>query len=200
MSDLLKKCVVFDVETTGLPPKGIKYDTDYDAFPYVVQFAWFADGKYKNYIIKPNRWTIPDEVAEIHGITTEIAMEKGIPFHIVVDEFIHDCFFAEKIIAHNIYFDTSIIKANILRMRMRNFYNDYAEPALDKSKRIDTMFKTIKFVGATHKDGRPGKWPKLEELYFKLFEESFPAHNAEEDVKALVKCVEKLVELQIIEL
>ena len=199
MSDL-RNCVVFDVETSGLPPKGAKYDKDYNQFPYVVQFAWFVNGEYKNYIIKPNGWEIPQEATDIHGISTEMAKEKGVPFHIVVDEFIHDCFFAEKIIAHNIYFDSSVIKANVMRMRMPNFYADYVEPALDKTKRIDTMFKTIKFVDAKHKDGRGGKWPKLEELYFKLFEDTFKAHDANEDVKALVMCVEKLVELQIIEI
>ncbi|NQU54092.1 MAG: 3'-5' exonuclease [Bacteroidetes bacterium] len=195
-----ENCLVFDTETTGLPPKGAKYDLNYMDFPYVVQFAWFLNGVYKNYLIKPNGWVIPEEATAIHGVTTEMALEKGVPFHIVVDEFIHDCSISEKIIAHNIYFDSSVIKANVMRMRMINYYQDVVEPAMDKTKRVDTMYKTIKFVDAKHKDGRGGKWPKLEELYMKLFDETFPAHDANEDVKALVRCVEKLHELQIIEL
>ena len=36
---------------------------------------------------------------------------------------------------------------------------------------------------------KPGKFPRLEELYAKLFDgESFPAHNSMEDVRALAKC------------
>ena len=63
------------------------------------------------------------------------------------------------------------------------------------------MMKTIKFVGALYANGRPGKYPKLEELYSKLFPgETFPAHDALEDIRALRRCVPALVEFGIIEL
>lgn len=63
------------------------------------------------------------------------------------------------------------------------------------------MMKTIKFVGALYSNGRPGKYPKLEELYSKLFPgETFPAHDALEDIRALRRCVPELVNLGIIEL
>ena len=61
------------------------------------------------------------------------------------------------------------------------------------------MMKTIKFVGALYSNGRPGKYPKLEELYSKLFPgETFPAHDALEDVKACKRCIPVLVENGII--
>ena len=70
-----------------------------------------------------------------------------------------------------------------------------------KGKRIDTMMKTIRFVGACYENGKPGKFPKLEELYAKLFNgATFQAHNALEDVRALRKCLPELVQLGIIEL
>ena len=76
-----------------------------------------------------------------------------------------------------------------------------AEDALFKGKRIDTMMKTIKFVGAIFANGRPGKFPTLEELYNKCFPgETFPAHDALEDVKACKRCIPVLVENGIIEL
>ena len=62
------------------------------------------------------------------------------------------------------------------------------------------MMKTIKFVNAKYENGRGGKFPRLEELYTKLFNETFDAHNALEDVKATLRCALKLNELQIIEL
>lgn len=50
-------------------------------------------------------------------------------------------------------------------------------------------------------NGRPGKFPKLEELYNKCFPgETFPAHDALEDVKACKRCIPVLVENGIIEL
>lgn len=104
-------------------------------------------------------------------------------------------------VGHNIYFDTSIVKAMILRIMGREYYDAKAEDALFKGKRIDTMMKTIKFVGALYADGRPGKYPKLEELYNKCFPgETFPAHDALEDVKACKRCIPVLVENGIIEL
>lgn len=78
---------------------------------------------------------------------------------------------------------------------------DKAESALFKGKRIDTMYKTIKLVGAKYPNGRPGKYPRLEELFAKLFDGAmFPAHNALEDVRALRKCLPPLVEMGIVEL
>jgi DNA polymerase III epsilon subunit-like protein len=193
--------LVFDTETTGLVPKGAKYDTDYDQFPHIVEIAWWMNGVMKSHIIKPVGYEIPEEASKIHGVTTEMALEKGIDFMDAISEFTTDCSDAEKIVAHNIYFDTSIIKANIIReLGTDSLSVTVANSALDKTKRIDTMYKTMKFVGAKYENGRKGiKWPRLEELYFKLFEETFPAHSAVEDVKALVRCLPELETLKIVE-
>jgi DNA polymerase III epsilon subunit-like protein len=192
------KYLYFDTETTGLPPKGARYNTDYDQFPHIVQLSWWFDGQFYDFIIKPKGWTIPEQSTEIHGITTEKALTEGQSFKKVIEKFAFHCDQASKVVAHNIYFDTSIIKANTIREFgiESNFYT-YLEESIDKSKRIDTMMKTIKYVGAK-KDNGGAKFPTLEELYFKLFEESFPAHNALEDVKALKRCHEALVDLYII--
>lgn len=196
----MKNVLVFDSETTGLPAKGETYDKNFLTFPHVVQLAWWMNGVHKDYVIKPEGWSIPVEATAIHGITTEKALEIGTPFATVADEFVHDCMIADVIIGHNIYFDSSIIKANILRLGMTNYYNDIVEPAMDKTKRRCTMMKTIKFVDAKFENGRGSKFPKLEELYFKIFEGTFPAHNAHEDVIATLKCAERLIELGIIEI
>ncbi len=194
----MTKELIFDTETTGLVPKGLNYKTDYEGFPNIVQIAWLFEGELKDYIIFPEDWVISDEVAKIHGITQDIALRKGHYFNDVLIEFISDCTKAEKIIAHNIYFDTSIIKANILRA-MPDSFALMADSALDKSKRICTMMKTIKFIGAKQKDSNRLKFPTLLELYDKLFEEKFPAHDAGEDVKATKRCFDELVKLRVIE-
>ena len=191
----------FDCETTGVPAKGLKWDEHFNQFPHVVQLAWSFGDKERSFIVKPDGWIIPDEVVEIHGITTERAIAEGVPFDVIVDEFLADAAAAPLVCAHNIYFDTSMVKANILRVCGKEYYDAKAEDALHKGKRIDTMMKTIKFVGALYSNGKPGKFPRLEELFAKLFEgETFPAHNALEDVRALRRCVPELVELGIIEL
>lgn len=202
----IKDVCFFDTETTGVPAKGLDWEKDYDRFPYIAQLAWLKDGVLKSKIIKPiapngTPYWIPREATEIHGISTERAMAEGAPFETVVQEFIKDCTLSPLICAHNIYFDTSIIKANIMRYLGREYYDSKVEPALFKGKRIDTMMKTIKFVGACFADGRVGKFPTLEELYAKCFEgKTFPAHDAGEDVKALAACLPVLVELGFVEL
>lgn len=197
----LKDICFFDCETTGVPAKGLKWDADFNQFPHVVQLAWSFGDKERSFIIKPDNYEIPPETAAIHGITTERAIAEGVPFAEVVDEFLADANAAPLVCAHNIYFDSSMLKANVLRYCGREYYDAHVEDALHKGKRIDTMMKTIKFVGALYADGRPGKYPKLEELYNKCFPgETFPAHDALEDVKACKRCIPVLVENGIIEL
>ena len=191
----------FDTETTGIPDRAAKWDVDFMQYPHVVQLAWMHGCKVESHIIRTDGWEIPQETVDVHGITTEYALEHGEPFASVVDMFIQDCHDAGLICGHNIHFDTSIIKANILRELGREYYdaND-VENALYKGKRIDTMRPTMKWVDARMANGRL-KFPNLSELYSRCFPgESFPAHDALEDVKAVAKCLPVIVELGLVEL
>ena len=191
----------FDTETTGIPERSWNWDTDFEQYPHVVQMAWLHGCKVETHIIRPDWWEIPQETVDVHGITTEYALEHGESFASVVDMFIQDCHDAGLICGHNIHFDTSIIKANILRELGREYYdaND-VENALYKGKRIDTMRPTMKWVDARMANGRL-KFPNLSELYSRCFPgETFPAHDALEDVKAVAKCLPVIVELGLVEL
>lgn len=191
----------FDTETTGIPDRAAKWDVDFMEYPHVVQMAWIHGCKVENHIIRPDGWTIPDETVEIHGITTEYAMEHGEPFAAVVDMFIQDCHDAGLICGHNIHFDTGIVKANILRELGHEYYdaND-VETALFKGKRIDTMRSTMKWVDARFASGRL-KFPNLGELYARCFPgETFPAHDALEDCKAVARCLPVILENGLVEL
>lgn len=191
----------FDTETTGVPERSWEWHTDFDKYPHVVQIAWLHGCKVETHIIRPDGWEIPQETVDVHGITTEYALEHGEPFASVVDMFIQDCHDAGLICGHNIHFDTSIIKANILRELGREYYNaNDVENALYKGKRIDTMRPTMKWVDARMANGRL-KFPNLSELYSRCFPgETFPAHDALEDVKAVAKCLPVIVELGLVEL
>lgn len=193
----------FDTETTGIIPKGAEWETNYNDFPHVVQLAWMHCCKMESHIILPEGWEIPQESTEIHGITMERALREGEPFSAVIDMFIQDCHEAGLLCGHNIHFDTQIIKANILRELGQTYFDaEDVNGALYKGKRIDTMRPTMKWVDARMQNGRL-KFPKLEELYSRCFPgETFPAHDALEDVKAVVRCLpvilaEGLVELKV---
>ena len=191
----------FDTETTGIPDRAYKWDVDFMKYPHVVQIAWIHGCKVENHIIRPDGWEIPQETVDVHGITTEYALQHGEPFAAVVDMFIQDCHDAGLICGHNIHFDTGIVKANILRELGREYYdaND-VETALYKGKRIDTMRPTMKWVDARRANGAV-KFPNLSELYSRCFPgETFPAHDALEDVKAVAKCLPVIVGLGLVEL
>ena len=191
----------FDTETTGIPDRAAKWDTDFMEYPHVVQMAWIHGCKVESHIIRPDGWEIPQETVDVHGITTEYALEHGEPFAVVVDMFIQDCHDAGLICGHNIHFDTGIVKANILRELGREYYdaND-VETALYKGKRIDTMRPTMKWVDARMANGRL-KFPNLSELYSRCFPgETFPAHDALNDCEAVARCLPVILDLGLVEL
>lgn len=197
----IQDVLFFDTETTGVPDRSANWETDFADYPHIVQLAWMHGCKVENHIIRPEGWDIPQETVDIHGITTEYALEHGEPFAMVIDLFIADCHESGLICAHNIHFDTSIIKANILRELGHEYYvAGGVEDALFKGKRIDTMRPTMKWVDARMSNGRL-KLPRLEELYSRCFPgETFPAHDALEDVKAVARCLPVILENGLVEL
>lgn len=187
----------FDTETTGLPPKDAQWDIDYEQFPRICQLSWIYAGREENHIIRPDGWVIPQEATDVHGITNEYAQEHGEPLAEVMGKFIADCHAAKLICGHNVYFDISTVKSELMR---KASFDQFADDALYKGKRIDTMRPSMKFVDARFSNGRL-KFPRLEELYARCFPgETFPAHDAIEDVRAVVRCLPVLVEKGIITL
>ena len=191
----------FDTETTGIPDRAAKWDVDFMEYPRIVQIAWMIGEHAESHIIRPDGWEIPDDTVEIHGITTEYAMEHGEPFVSVIARFLDFATNAGLLCGHNIHFDTGIVKANILRELGREFYNaNDVEQALFKGKRIDTMRSTMKWVDARNSWGKL-KFPNLGELYARCFPgETFPAHDALADTKAVARCLPVILELGLVEL
>jgi len=186
----LKTCVI-DLETSGLVPKGLTYESDYMKFPWIYSIAWkINDEPAKEFIINQEGRIVSPEASKINGITQEMC--NASPHHLdsVLQELLADGYDADYVIGHNLYFDTSIIKANVLKMFQEDqgFFNSITD-LLHKDKRIDTMRAGIPLVG---------KWPKLTELYKKLFREDFKAHSAGADCEACYRCYVKMVELDLI--
>ena len=112
----------FDVETTGRPPNMNAPLNDFRNWPRIVQIAWVKYDQNKNeierkvYVIKPQGFSIPDDVVKIHGITTEYAMEVGVDISSVIKELIENVKTSEVLISHNAEFDIKIISSELLRV------------------------------------------------------------------------------------
>jgi DNA polymerase III epsilon subunit-like protein len=184
----------FDTETTGLPLNWKAPVTKLDNWPRMVQIAWLLydlkgvkmDGQ--SYIIKPEGYKIPADVAKIHRITTEIAINEGHDLTKVLNIFAELVEEAEIIVAHNISFDEKIVGAEFLRKKVKNSFFD--------KKRVCTMLSSTDYCKINGPYGY--KWPKLSELHYKLFGADFEeAHNAEVDIHATARCFWKLKELGV---
>ena len=172
-----KLYIFFDSETTGVPRDYKSPTTDTSNWPRMVQLGWILmDGEgnrlsQKDYIIRSDGYTIPDDVVRIHGITTQRALEEGLDLAPVVDEFMADFDQATFIVGHNIDFDKKILGAELIRSK----------------RTYCTMQTGTNFCRIPGKYGY--KWPKLQELYIKLFGHDFDgAHNAMSEIEATQEC------------
>ncbi|MDR2131492.1 MAG: 3'-5' exonuclease [Odoribacteraceae bacterium] len=175
----------FDTETTGLPKSWKAPVTDLDNWPRLVQLAFLVYDEKGNklsggdFIIKPEGFTIPREASNVHGITTERAMQEGQSLALVLQQFDALIRSASYLVAHNIAFDEKIVGAELLRNGMSN--------TLAGKKKLCTMESTTDFCAIKGPYGN--KWPKLSELYYKLFYSGFTeAHNASADIQATARC------------
>jgi len=185
----------FDTETTGLPINWKAPVQDVNNWPRMVQIAWLLYDANRNridekeFIIKPEGFSIPDDATRIHGISTEYAMDKGQDLDFVLKLFAEQIETAGMLVAHNMSFDEKIIGAEFIRKNIPN--------KLFQTDRICTMKESTDYCQIPGHYGY--KWPKLSELHIELFGEDFEeAHNAAVDINATAKCFWKMKELEII--
>ncbi|MCB0482244.1 MAG: DNA polymerase III subunit alpha [Flavobacteriales bacterium] len=189
--------LIFDTETTGLPINYKAPLSDFDNWPRMVQLAWQlhdVEGnlvEVKNYIVKPEGYTIPFNAEKIHGISTTRAEEQGMELSFVLAEFNKALEKAKFNVGHNIDFDVNIVGCELLRKEISS--------PLSKLKVLDTMTeRTAEVVAIPGGRGGKFKFPKLGELHQKLFGESFEeAHNASADVEATARCFLELIRIGI---
>lgn len=117
----MKLAIVYDSETTGLPL--FEKPSEDPRQPHIVQLAAVLinldtreEVDQMNVIIKPDGWIIPEEVALIHGITTERALAEGIDEGVALERFLAMWLHAERRIAHNESFDARIVRIAIKRL------------------------------------------------------------------------------------
>tara|TARA_E500000331_G_scaffold295627_1_gene293946 strand:+ start:130 stop:834 length:705 start_codon:yes stop_codon:yes gene_type:complete len=209
--------LVFDVETTGLFPKKNKYDTTplkITDCPYILQLSYalydITSNKvldtYDTYINVDKSVQIEEKITQLTGANRELC-DKGVSIIDALKELYKGYMRANTCVAHNVYFDQRMVLTEIERNRdeiiknapecMTLFNSTYEE--LNDVDKYCTMNKGISICNIVLESKYPGKppslkWPKLVELYTKLFENENVEglHNSMVDVLACLRCYMKM--------
>ena len=178
---------VFDVETSGLFPRGACYKKLQDFNnARLLSICWIISQgdsiiEQAYFVVKPDTWTISDESIGIHGITNEYAQEHGLPVTDILMKMSKVVKRCERLVAHNIQFDETIIKSELFRSSMMDDLDEF-----QGKHKVCTMVKGRQYMNVK-------KYPKLSELYRFLYEEDITnAHNAVYDTKYCYLCFKKL--------
>ena len=189
------KYLFFDTETTGLPINYNAPTSDLSNWPRMVQLSWILTDNegmtisYGNFIVKPSGFTISGPAIKLHGITNEIANKDGVALKEVLAKFMEDVKNSSCLVGHNVEFDKHIVGAELLRIG--------DEDIISSMTSICTMMNSINYCKIINHYGY--KYPKLRELYKKLFDEEFEdAHDASADVQATKRCFFELKRRNII--
>jgi DNA polymerase III subunit epsilon len=174
----------FDTETSGLPD--YKQPSEMPHQPHIVELAALLFDEdtgelvdQLHAIVRPDGWIIPDDVAAIHGITTERAMDEGRPEAEVLAEFLELHSRCALRVAHNEDFDQRIVRIAIKRLGdgATQEERDAIADAFKAAPKYCTMKSDAKARGV--------KWPKLVEAYkHHTGRELEGAHSALADAKA----------------
>lgn len=189
--------LIFDTETTGLPRNWNAPITDTDNWPRCIQIAWQLHDEFGNliehqdYLVRPDGFNIPYDAERIHGISTELAEEQGIPLSEVLEKFNIALAKSKFVVGQNIGFDVNIMGCEFHRLGVESPMSQM--PVLDTC--TETTAELLRLPG-----GRGGKFklPTLTELHQYLFGEPFAeAHNATADVEATTRCFLQLIKLEV---
>lgn len=168
----------YDTETTGLP--NWKQPSGDPSQPHLVQIAGLVASVETrkviasvDLIIRPDGWEIPKETSDIHGITTEYALEHGVPEAEAYAIFMS--LWAGKFrIAHNRTFDQRLLRIAAKRYGTKVEQDAWA----DKNTHDCTMWLSRTAMGMK-------KPPRLEEAYLHYTGKKLEnAHSALADAQA----------------
>jgi DNA polymerase-3 subunit epsilon len=181
----------YDFETNGFPLW--KKPSNDPGQPHIVQVASVVvDSDTRKtvssfeYIACPDGWEIPDEVANIHGITTGRAGEVGVPEQFIVNSVLVHHIMSYLRVGHNESFDARIMRIALLRFGEDDAAEIWKAGNAECTQRLATPIVQAPATEKMKAVGRHGnKTANLGEAYEHFFGEKFEdAHTAMADVQA----------------
>ena len=122
--------LIFDTETTGLPKRYNAPVSATDNWPRCVQIAWQLHDingvliEHQDYLIQPEGYDIPYDSERIHGISTELAAQQGLPLAQVLSRFKTVMEQAVFVVGQNINFDLNIVGCEFYRAGFFDQFKD----------------------------------------------------------------------------
>ena len=186
--------MVIDTETSGLPKEKNASIYQTRLWPHALQLSFLVydtekhevPAHYNTLIRIPDSVEIDPRSIEIHGITREACVARGVPIvdalqH--VNDWVAVC---ELVVGHNISFDKRVLLVEYIRNSMPGFGKDIRTRFYCTMKNGINICKIL----ATGRNGDTyHKYPRLAELYRTLFnEERNGLHYAFADVLACLRC------------
>lgn len=190
------KALFYDTETSGLPL--FTEPSEDPRQPHIAQLgARLVDLETRkaiatiDLIIRPDGWTIPADVAAVHGITTEQALDVGVPEDLALQMLMAMWERCDVRVAHNETFDQRIVRIGLKRAtiaelmgRSEAWKEGPAECTARLSTPICNLPPTAKMIAANRKHP---KTPNLSEAFeFFTGNKLEGAHSALVDVDACI--------------
>ena len=185
----MKTALFYDTETTGLPL--FSEPSEDPRQPHIVQLAAqlvnLDTGRVistLDVMIKPAGWVIPEEVSQIHGITTEMASDLGISETLAV-EMLLDMSKGRLRVAHNEPFDARLVRIACKRFFDEATAEEWKAGAAECTQRLASpIMKLPPTEAMLAKRMRGPKSPNLREAYLHFTgRELENAHSALADVQ-----------------
>lgn len=202
----MKKFLICDTETTGLPISYTAPFTDTDNWPRIIELAWelcWENGETIEKsceLVYPDGWRYPTgEFWEKHGFNEADNILNGVDMIILLTNLAVAMNCADVMVCYNMAYDKPIIECEFFRysifpkaVRRQLIENDIQLKAglrpegvklqKDCAKLLSTPI--LKLPGFNGQNA----WPKLEVAYEYMFSEKMPdAHHASADVEATKK-------------
>jgi DNA polymerase III epsilon subunit-like protein len=215
------KYLIFDTETTGLPPNDIKSVSQltFSRWPRIVSLSFIVYDTitrekqiYDKIACLPEDAEMSEETVSIHGISKEISRKHGVPTIDILNEFLEQYYSVDCVSGHNVNFDVNMVMSELYRLKATTTCDEtqinthIQQLALDARTRNSKICCTMKIgkdlcaIKSLDKNGKAYiKSPKLIELYQQLFDDekefklvARKLHNSFIDVLVTFRCFYKI--------
>ena len=201
------KLLFIDTETNGLPLNKYAPYTSTEIWPHILQISWqivelgqlnklTVLKEEDHFLTLRSAWN--KDAEHVHQIPESIIGKFGKDPAVVLANLYKDIYICDYIVGHNLSFDKNVILSEVQRIYVTGNFLVSPSKFWFKKQEVCTMKLTKSFCNIKFKDSNDNKFPKLNELYLKLFNIEYDIsganlHNSKHDVSCLVSCFKEII-------